>query len=492
MRLFKKILVANRGEIAVRVIRACKELDIPTVAVYSDADMHSIHKEQADEAVLLGAAESSQSYLNMEKIINAARKAKADAIHPGYGFLSQNPDFSRMCRSNNICFIGATPENLEKTGLKLEAKKMARKAGIPVVPGTEHDIHKVEEAIEVAERIGFPVLIKASAGGGGKGMRIVRNRDEFSDCLEKAKKESMESFSSDKVFIEKYMENPRHIEVQVMGDGKGNVIHFYERECSIQRKYQKLIEEAPCSILEDAEREKVCSYAVRLAESIGYLGAGTVEFVMDSAKKFHFIEMNTRIQVEHGITELITGIDIVKEQIKVAATGKLSYNQGDINHRGHAIECRICAESPARNFIPSEGRIVVYQPPVGKDVRLDTGVKQGTIVTPFYDSLLAKLISWGQDRQEAIKRMQIFLDSFEISGVDTTIPLFKLIMKDEAYRNNAISTHFLQKGIIDLLSDTDDRSLLRDYALAAVFFAENIDVAKEEDVPKWVTMTGVR
>ncbi|GAW28688.1 acetyl-CoA carboxylase biotin carboxylase subunit [Carboxydocella sp. ULO1] len=438
--MFKKILIANRGEIAVRIIRACHELDIATVAVYSEADAHSLHVQLADEAYCLGGP---RSYLEAEKIIEVAVKAGAQAVHPGYGFLAENADFARRCAENGLVFIGPSPEAIEAMGDKAVARETMIKAGVPVVPGSEAIIESEAEALKLATRMGFPVLLKAAAGGGGRGMRIVRQKSEFAEAWRAARSEAQTWFNNPDVYLEKYLENCRHIEFQILADNHGNVVYLGERDCSVQRRNQKLIEEAPSPALSSRLREIMGGVAVRAAQAVNYSGAGTVEFLLTRDGDFYFMEMNTRIQVEHPVTEMITGIDLIKEQIRIAAGEPLGYEQKDIQIRGHAIECRINAEDPFNNFLPNPGTITFYRPPGGFGVRLDSAAYQGYTITPFYDSMIGKLIVWGHDRQEAIQRMRRCLKEFLIEGVTTTIPFHLQVLDNFYFQKGEVYTNFL-------------------------------------------------
>ena len=440
----KKIVIANRGEIALRVMRSAKEMGIKTVAVFSEADRNSLHVRYADEAVFIGPAASSQSYLVMEKIIGAAKTTGADAIHPGYGFLSENPDFADLVKSSALIYIGPSGNSIRMIGSKLAAKATAEKNSIPLVPGTSTAIKDIEEAKKAADKIGFPVLIKASAGGGGKGMRLVENESEFEDQLKRAVSEAQASFGDGSVFIERYIGSPRHIEFQILGDNFGNVIHLFERECSVQRRHQKLVEEAPSVVLTPEIRESMGAAAVKIAKACKYTGAGTVEFLVDENKNFYFLEMNTRLQVEHPVTEYITGLDLVKEQIKIARGEKLSYKQEEINIHGHAIEIRVCAEDPANGFLPNTGRLDTYKIPQGPGVRVDDGIEEGMDIPVFYDSLIAKLIVHGADRQEAIAKMIRAIDEYRISGVATTLGFCKFVMNHDAFVSGQFDTHFVK------------------------------------------------
>jgi acetyl-CoA carboxylase biotin carboxylase subunit len=443
--MFQKVLVANRGEIALRVIRACRELGIQTVAVYSEADRESLHVRFADDDVCIGPAPARQSYLNIARIIAAAEITGADAIHPGYGFLAENAEFARICRASNITFIGPLPEQIEAMGDKASARRLAANAGVPTVPGSEGILESSEEALEVAEGIGFPVLIKASAGGGGKGMRIAREPDQFSQMFSLAQNEALAAFGNGAVYVEKFLDRPRHIEIQVLGDTHGRTVQLGERDCSIQRRHQKLIEESPSPAVDAALRARIGGAAIKLASAIGYLGAGTLEFLLDPSGCFYFMEMNTRIQVEHPVTEMVTGFDLVKEQIRIAAGEPLSFPAELNGLRGHAIECRVNAEDPSRNFQPSPGQITAYHPPGGPGVRVDTHVYAGYTVPPYYDSLLAKVIVHGRDRAEALVRMGQALDSFILEGITTTIPFLSRLIHHPDFVAGKVDTRFLER-----------------------------------------------
>ncbi|MCK5260162.1 MAG: acetyl-CoA carboxylase biotin carboxylase subunit [Candidatus Omnitrophica bacterium] len=445
--MFSKILVANRGEIALRVIRACRELGIQTVAVYSEADRNSLHVRFADEAVCVGPAPSPDSYLNIPAIISAAEITDVEAIHPGYGFLAENAHFAEICESCNITFIGPSAQTIRAMGDKVIAKETMAKTKVPVTPGEDGVIESKEEALEVAKKIKYPVIIKAVAGGGGKGMRVCHNDITLVSSFTIAQNEAETNFGNPDVYIEKYIERPRHIEFQIMADAFGNVVHLGERDCSIQRRHQKLLEEAPSPALTDEMRQKMGEVAVKAAKTVNYKGAGTVEFLLDRSGEFYFMEMNTRVQVEHPVTEMVTGIDIIKEQIKIAAGEKLSIKQEDIEIRGAAIECRINAEDPKNNFIPSPGMIEELNLPGGFGVRVDTHIYQGYEISPYYDSMVAKLIVHGNDRMEAIDRMNRALEEFYISPIKTTIGLHIEILKDPRFLKGKVTTHFLDKMI---------------------------------------------
>jgi acetyl-CoA carboxylase, biotin carboxylase subunit len=443
--VFKKVLIANRGEIALRIIRACQELGIRTVAVYSEADRESLHVRFADEDVCIGPASSTQSYLNIPRIIAAAEITGAEAIHPGYGFLAENAEFSEICAKSNITFIGPTPAQIRAMGDKATARATMKAAGVPTVPGSEGLVTSLEEAARLAPEIGFPVMIKASAGGGGKGMRVAPDAETFPKLFEAARNEARAAFGDPAVYLEKCILRPRHVEIQVFGDRHGRVVHLGERDCSIQRRHQKLVEEAPSPALTSAMREAMGDAAVRAAAAIDYVGAGTVEFLLDQDGSFYFIEMNTRIQVEHPVTEVTTGFDLVKEQILVAAGRPLSFPEGQVTLRGHAIEFRINAEDSRRNFQPSPGVITTFHPPGGPGVRLDTHVYAGYRVPPFYDSLLGKLIVSGKTREEALVRARYALNSFVIEGVETTLPFLAQIVEDASFRSGDVDTGFVER-----------------------------------------------
>jgi acetyl-CoA carboxylase biotin carboxylase subunit len=442
--MFKKVLVANRGEIALRVIRACRELGIQTVAVYSEADRESLHVRFADDDVCIGPAPARESYLRIPRLIAAAEITGADAIHPGYGFLAENAEFAETCAASNITFIGPTPEQIRVMGDKAAARKAMADVGVPIIPGTPGPVEEPEEALILARDIGFPVIIKAAAGGGGKGMRVAKDADDFARSFQLARSEALSAFGNGEVYVEKYLARPRHIEFQILGDKHGNTIHLGERDCSVQRRHQKLIEEAPSPIMTPELRARMGEAAVRGAKSIRYVGAGTIEMLYNEDGSFYFMEMNTRIQVEHPVTEMLTGIDLVKEQIRVAAGERLSIMELP-PLRGHVIECRVNAEDPARNFQPSPGKIEVFHPPGGPGVRLDTHVYAGYTVPPFYDSLIAKLIVQGRDRQEAIRRMHMALESFIIEGVTTTIPFLGRVMMHKKFQAGDVDTKFLER-----------------------------------------------
>ncbi|MEO6211608.1 MAG: acetyl-CoA carboxylase biotin carboxylase subunit [Gemmatimonadaceae bacterium] len=442
--MFKKVLIANRGEIALRIIRACRELDIQTVAVYSEADRESLHVRFADDDVCIGPAPARESYLKIPRLIAAAEITGADAIHPGYGFLAENAEFAETCAASNITFIGPTALQIRLMGDKATARKTMAGVGVPIVPGTPGPVEDVDEALGFARDIGFPVIIKAAAGGGGKGMRVANDPEDFARAFQLARSEALSAFGSDEVYVEKYLARPRHIEFQILGDSHGNVIHLGERDCSVQRRHQKLIEESPSPAMTPDLRKRMGDDAVRGAKAIEYVGAGTIEMLLDTDGSYYFMEMNTRIQVEHPVTEMITGVDLVKEQIRVAAGEKLSVMSLP-PLRGHVIEVRVNAEDPARNFQPSPGRIEVFNPPGGPGVRVDTHIYTGYTVPPYYDSLLAKLICQGSTRMEAIKRMQIALDFFIVEGVTTTVPFLGRVMQNARFQAGEVDTKFLER-----------------------------------------------
>ncbi|WP_143415187.1 acetyl-CoA carboxylase biotin carboxylase subunit [Geobacillus sp. E263] len=443
--MIKKVLIANRGEIAVRIIRACKELGIETVAVFSEADRDALHVQLADEAYCIGPTASKDSYLNFTNIMSVATLTGCDAIHPGYGFLAENAAFAELCRECNITFIGPSPEAITKMGIKDVARETMREAGVPIVPGSKGIIESVDEAVALANEIGYPVIIKATAGGGGKGIRVARNEQELVKGINITQQEAATAFGNPGVYIEKYIEDFRHVEIQVLADSYGNVIHLGERDCSIQRRLQKLVEEAPSPALDEETRQKMGQAAVQAARAVNYTGAGTVEFIYDhNEKKFYFMEMNTRIQVEHPVTELITGVDLIKEQIRIASGEKLSLTQDEVTFNGWAIECRINAENPEKNFMPSPGKINMYLPPGGLGVRVDSAAYPGYTIPPYYDSMIAKLIVHAPTREEAIARMKRALSEFIIDGIHTTIPFHIKLFEHEKFVKGEFNTKFLE------------------------------------------------
>ncbi len=447
--MFNKILIANRGEIAVRIIRACREMGIQTVAVYSEADKDCLHTLLADEAICIGPAVSGQSYLNMERILAATVAMKADAIHPGFGFLSENAKFAKLCAECNITFIGPSAEIISKMGNKSEARKTMMEAGVPVVPGSKEPVHTAQDGLEMAKTIGFPVMIKASSGGGGKGMRISRSAEDFTELFNAAQMESVKGFSDDTMYIEKYIEKPRHVEFQIMADKHGSVVHLGERDCSIQRRHQKVLEEAPCDVISPELRRRMGDTAVRAAKAVGYENAGTTEFLLDKDRNFYFMEMNTRIQVEHPVTEMVTGMDLIKEQIRVAAGEPLSVTQEDVTIKGHAIECRINAENPSKNFMPCPGLITNVHIPGGNGVRVDTHIYSDYKVPANYDSMLMKLIVYDKDRESAIAKMRSALGEVVIEGIETNINFQYEILENDAFQEGDTDTSFIEKYFPD-------------------------------------------
>ncbi len=441
----KKILIANRGEIAMRVMRSAKEMGIKTVAIYSEADRNAIFVRYADEAVCIGPAASSESYLRGDKILKVCKNLNVDGIHPGYGFLSENADFAREVKKAGIILIGPSPEAMEVMGDKLAAKAAVKAYNIPMVPGTEEAIKDVEEAKEIAKEIGYPILIKAAAGGGGKGMRVVEKDEDFIEQMNLAISEAVSAFGNGAVFIERYVSSPRHIEIQIMADTHGNIVYLFERECSIQRRHQKVIEEAPSSVLTPEKRKQMGEKAVDVARACDYVGAGTVEFLLDENNEFYFLEMNTRLQVEHPVTELITGVDLVKEQINVARGEKLSFTQDNLSINGHSVEVRVYAEDPTNNFLPDIGNLKTYQTPKGIGVRVDDSYEQGMDIPIYYDPMIAKLVTYGKDREEAIDRMIRAIDDYIITGIETTLPFCKFVMQHDAFTSGNFDTHFVQK-----------------------------------------------
>jgi acetyl-CoA carboxylase biotin carboxylase subunit len=454
----KKILVANRGEIALRVMRSAREMGIKTVAIYSEADRDALFVRYADEAVCVGPPPSSQSYLQGDKIIAICKELGVDGIHPGYGFLSENADFARKVRKAGITFIGPSPESMDLMGDKLSAKATAKKYKVPMIPGSDGAISDVNEAIKIAKEIGFPLLIKASAGGGGKGMRLVEREQDIEEQMKLAVSEAISAFGNGAVFIERYATGPRHIEIQLLADNHGNCVYLFERECSIQRRHQKLIEEAPSSVLSPELREKMGKCAVDVAKACNYSGAGTVEFLVDDKLNFYFLEMNTRLQVEHPVSELITGLDLVKEQIKVARNEKLSFKQEDLKINGHALEVRVCAEDPMNNFLPEIGKLVIYKAPSGPGVRVDDSYEEGMEIPIFYDSMISKLIVHGKNREEAIEKMLRAIDDYKIVGVETTLDFCKFVLKHDAFISGKFDTGFIPRYFKpELLMNSDGK-----------------------------------
>ena len=477
--MFNKVLIANRGEIAVRVIRTLKEMGIKSVAVYSDIDRKSLHVNMADEAYPLGGKTSAESYLVMEKIIDIAKKSGAEAIHPGYGFLSENEKFAKLCEENGIVFIGPPPEAINSMGDKVTARRIMEKAGVPIIPGLEKEGLEEEEAFAFAKKVGFPVMIKASAGGGGKGMRKVEREEDFAKFFRQAKSEAKSSFGDDRVYIEKFLEEPRHIEIQILGDRYGNVIYLGERECSVQRRHQKVIEEAPSSFISEEMRKEMGETAVKAAKAVGYFNAGTVEFLVDKHKNFYFLEMNTRLQVEHPVTEWITGLDLVEYQVRVAAGEKLDIKQDDVKLRGHAIECRIYAEDPEKNFMPSPGKIEKLLTPSGPGVRDDSGVFEGAEVSLYYDPMISKLSVFAKDRPSAIKRMLRALDEYIVAGIKTNVEFHKKVLNHPDFVNGKYDTTFIDGNIDTLIAkEFDGEDIAVVAALIRYYTEDNKTVSK--------------
>jgi acetyl-CoA carboxylase, biotin carboxylase subunit len=469
--MFKKILIANRGEIAVRVLRACHEMGIAAVVVYSDVDRAALHVRKADEAYPIGSATAGESYLNIGKILDVAKRSGADAIHPGYGFLSENAKFAQACADAGVKFIGPTASAMDAMGSKTRARQDMERAGVPFVPGTSRGVESYQEAEQVAAKVGYPVMLKAAAGGGGKGMRLVHAADQLKSSLEAARSEAERSFGDSEVYIEKAILNPRHIEMQVLADEHGNTVYLGERECSLQRRHQKVLEEAPSPIVDVDMRRRMGEVAVRVAQSASYTNAGTVEFLVDEQKNFYFLEMNTRLQVEHPVTELITGLDLVHLQIRIAAGEKLPFKQDDMRIRGHAIECRIYAEDPDNNYFPSPGKITLLQEPAGPGIRVDGGMYEGWTVPIDYDPLLAKLIGYATDREQAIARLKRALDEYFVGGIKTNISLFRRILRDADFRAARLDTGFLDRMLKRSEENPDDSNATEVAAIAAGVFA---------------------
>jgi acetyl-CoA carboxylase biotin carboxylase subunit len=488
--MFRKILIANRGEIAVRLIRACRDLNISPIAVYSEADAGSLHVRMADEAFCIGPPPSAESYLNIPKIVNVANRANAEAIHPGYGFLAENAAFARKVTEAGLVFIGPTAEAMEIMGSKTNARRAAIKAGAPVVPGTTGALKDLESARVTAAQLGYPVMLKAAAGGGGKGMRQVAAESELQSALEAAQSEAASAFGNSEVYLEKVVENPRHIEIQIFADQHGNFVHLGERECSIQRRHQKVIEECPSPINDAGLRQRMGEAAIKIAKAVDYVGAGTVEFLYsDKTREFYFLEMNTRLQVEHPVTELVTGFDLVREQVNVAAGGKLSFAQDDVRWHGHAIECRVYAEDPENNFLPSPGRISFLRVPAGPGIRDDSGVTEGDEVSIYYDPMISKLAAWGRTRTEAIDRMRRALDEYAVGGIKTTLPFFREIVRDEEFIAGRLDTGFIPRfheRSGKPAGDTQAFSLHQDLAIitAAIAYAESQRQASNNHRPE--------
>jgi acetyl-CoA carboxylase biotin carboxylase subunit len=469
--MFKKILIANRGEIAVRVIKSCCELGITSAAIYSEADKNALHTRLANESHLIGPPPANQSYLNKEKIIELCKIIGADAIHPGYGFLSENFEFIKMVEESGIIFIGPSSKSVAMMGEKTSARKLMQMHGVPIVPGTVEPIYGIEAGLMEAERIGFPVMLKASAGGGGKGMRKVFNRDEFSEAFSRAQNESLKAFGKAELYLEKLILNPKHIEVQILGDKFGNYIQLFERECSVQRRHQKVIEESPSIFVDDITRKKITKAAINAAKACNYYNAGTIEFLMDKEKNFYFLEMNTRLQVEHPVTEMITGVDLVKEQIKIASGKKLELNQNDLRINGHAIECRIYAEDVDNNFSPSTGKIIHHRLTSGPGTRIDRGIDLLSEVPIYYDPLLSKITTWGKNREEAISRMKRALKEYQLTGVITNIPVFNWILKQSIFIDGSFDINFLDDHFIPLVPDKWKEAYTEEYEEIAAVIA---------------------
>lgn len=469
--MIKKILVANRGEIAVRIIRACKELGITSAAIYSEADFGALHTILADESYLIGPAQSSQSYLNKEKIIKLAKEIKADAIHPGYGFLSENSEFIKLVEQSGIIFIGPSSKSVEMMGSKTAARKLMQAHNVPIVPGTTEPIKSISEGLNFAEQIGFPVLLKASAGGGGKGMRKVFSKDEFESAFESTKREALKAFGNDDVYIEKLIENPKHIEVQVLADKSGSYRHLFERECSIQRRHQKIIEESPSSFLDEKSRAAITEAAINASKACNYFNAGTIEFLMDENKNFYFLEMNTRLQVEHPVTEFVTGIDLVREQIMIASGEKISFQQKDVNQNGVAIECRIYAEDSTQGFLPSTGKLKLYREPSGLNVRVDSGVMEDGEISIHYDPMISKLVCWGKTREEAINRSLRALDEYFIGGVSTNIAFLKFILQSDDFIKGKHNINLVEQKLLKEFENKINETTAEDDELAAAILS---------------------
>jgi acetyl-CoA carboxylase biotin carboxylase subunit len=481
MKLFNKILIANRGEIAVRIQKTAKELGIKTVALYCEIEKEALFVQQADESYSLGNGDLNSTYLNISTIIQIARQSGCDAIHPGYGFLSENPKFAEACEKANIAFIGPTAASMRLMGNKITARNFVKKWGIPVTQGITGDLEELKKAGNI---IPFPLLIKAAAGGGGKGMRIVRNQTELEEALESTRREALSYFGDDSVYVEQYIQNPRHIEIQILGDHHGNVVHLFERECSIQRRYQKIIEESPSPTLTETVREQMAKTAVEIAKKMNYVNAGTLEFLLDENMNFYFLEMNTRVQVEHPVTEMVTGIDIVKEQITIAAGNALTFKQNDIKQTGHAIECRIYAENPEIKFIPSPGAITLYKQPVGEAVRIDSSINKPADIESSFDPMISKLIVWGNDRKHAIEQSILALENYVIQGITTNISFLQSILHDENFAKNRISTHYIATNLSDLLASIkkEKESLPVEIPLSAFLIANFIPKTKSNSI----------
>jgi acetyl-CoA carboxylase biotin carboxylase subunit len=469
--MFRKILIANRGEIAVRIVRACREMGIASVAVYSEADRAALHVRLADEAYAIGPALSRESYLRIDKVIEVTRRAGCDALHPGYGFLAENPELARACAENGVTFIGPAPEAMESLGSKTAARQLAARAGVPIVPGVQDPIESLENALGIARELGYPVLVKAVAGGGGKGMRLVTSAAELPAAWREAASEGLNAFGDDRLYLEKYLKQPRHIEMQIFADAHGHVVYLGERECSIQRRHQKVMEESPSPVVTPGLRRAMGEAAVKLAREAGYTNAGTVEFLVDAARHFYFLEVNTRLQVEHPVTEMVTGLDLVKLQIQVAAGESLRFTQADVALSGHAIECRLYAEDPDHNFFPSPGKILTRQTPSGPGIRLDDGVYAGFTVPADYDPLLGKLVAWGRDRAEAVARLQRALREYAVTGIMTNAALFHRILRDPEFLRGDVSTRWLDERLSHFPADGEDSAEIASNAEDAAIVA---------------------
>lgn len=496
--MFKKILIANRGEIAVRIAKACRELNITSAVLYSDADQDSLHVRIADEAYHIGPAPASESYLSIPKVVDLAKKISAEAIHPGYGFLSENSKFIKAVRDAGIVFIGPSSDSVELMGEKTAARRLMEKNKVPIVPGTTEPISDINAAKKIADEIGYPIMLKAAAGGGGKGMRKVSSPDDFQSSFERAQNESIKAFGSPDVYMEKFIEKPKHIEVQIIGDKHGNYCHLFERECSVQRRHQKVVEEAPSMYVDEKTREEITQAGINAAKACGYFNAGTIEFLMDKDKNFYFLEMNTRLQVEHPVTELITGIDIVKEQISIAAGNKLSFSQEDVQRRGHALECRVYAEDVDNNFAPSTGKIRHHRLPSGPGIRVDRGIDLLTEVPVYYDPLLSKITAYGKDRTEAIARMKIALGAYHIAGVITNISFLDWILDQPKFEDGSFDINFIDQEFMPLAPDKWRESYNKPYENVAAILAalikekeNNFTIGKIESnhSNKWITQT---
>lgn len=490
--MIKKVLIANRGEIAIRIAKTLREMGVKTVSVYSDADKESLHIRKTDETYYLGPSKPSESYLNIEKIIEIAKKCKADAIHPGYGFLAENPKFAKECEKNGIIFIGPSSESLEKSGDKIFARKAARECGVNIIPGSEVGTENYEEFEKMADEIGYPLIIKAALGGGGKGMRIVEKKEDLKSAFELARKEALEAFADGTLYVEKYLKNPRHIEIQIMGDKYKNYIHLFERECSIQRRHQKIIEEAPSPFMDENLRKNMSEAAIEIAKEIGYYNAGTIEFLVDENKNFYFLEINARLQVEHPVTEMITGKDLVRAQIQIASGEKIPWKKEEINLRGHAIECRIYAEDPLNNFAPSPGKIEFLSEPKGPYVRVDSGIYEGWEIPLFYDPLISKLIVWSEKREEALQKMKEALKEYIIIGVKTIIPFLLKIIQNEDFKKGNYHTNFLKEFDIEEEEEKDEK-LLKVAILGLLLENKGMEIkTKKESYNAWKIINRLR